>query len=127
MKAILVKNPWAEWVRRGSTTMRALMSKTDHRGKLLLCTHPELDLASATHNDWTRSLPYGKAVAVLELIDCRNMVVEDMERAGTSFRKGACVWVFDPVKIDVIAEPFDVKTDREFFQVDLPDDIAYEF
>ncbi len=127
MKAITVKNPWAEWMRRGSTTMKALMKKTDHRGKILLCTHEELDLASATHNDWTRSLPYGKATAILEMIDCRNMKIEDADHARTTCFKGSCVWVFDQAKISVIAEPFDVETDREFFQVEVPDDIEYEF
>ena len=60
MKALSVKEPWASQIRSGKKTIEFRTWATKYRGPLLICASasPKSDLS-------------GKAVALVDLIDCR--------------------------------------------------------
>lgn len=93
MKALSVRQPWAELIARGTKTIEVRSWRTTHRGPLLLCTggawHRE---GVALHGKLGER---GVAVCVVEVVDCRPLTVEDSTIAGldVSSYVGQWAWV----------------------------------
>lgn len=66
MKAISVKQPWANMIADGEKTIETRIWSTDYRGKILIVSAREPNIP-----------PTGCAVAVATLVDCRPMSVLD--------------------------------------------------
>ncbi len=65
-RALSIKQPWLNLIVSGRKTIETRVWSTPHRGDLLLC-------ASAA----PRIAPFGCAVCLVELVDCRPMQPED--------------------------------------------------
>ena len=104
LKAVSVRQPFANLIADGSKTIEVRRRRTTHRGPLLIVSSKRPDVP-----------PAGCAVAVVNLVDSRPMTLAD-ERAAMSKREtgGATAWVL--TLIDRI-EPQPVKGQRGFFEV----------
>ncbi|HEY1074079.1 MAG TPA: ASCH domain-containing protein [Patescibacteria group bacterium] len=81
MKAISLKQPYANWIAEGKKTLETRTWATKHRGNLLIVSSrlPALE-------------PAGYAVAVVEVIACRPMTEQDEQAACVSLYPKAWVW-----------------------------------
>lgn len=86
MKALSIKQPWANAIMCGRKTLEIRTWSTDYRGPLLICaslrphTNPEYIAPDALAANFLRQLPthpIGAAIGVCNLIDCRPMTKAD--------------------------------------------------
>lgn len=84
MKALSVKQPWAELIARGEKTIETRVWCTAYRGPLLI-------VASRRPDVWAT----GCAVAVVDLVDCRPMTRADEGAALSGRRAGRRAWVLE--------------------------------
>ena len=105
MKAISVKQPWANMIAAGEKTIETRTWATDYRGELLIVSTkvPKIE-------------PAGCAVAIVQLIGCRPMTEKDQLEACCSIYAGAVAWVFANVR--PIA-PFPVRGQLGLFEVNI--------
>lgn len=82
MKALSVKQPWANLIASGRKTIETRLWSTAYRGELLIVSSktPRID-------------PAGCALAICTLVDCRPMTTEDQEAACCERYPGAFAWV----------------------------------
>jgi hypothetical protein len=103
MRALSIKQPWANMIASGEKSIETRTWATEYRGELLLVSSktPKIE-------------PAGCAVAVAQLIDCRPMTKRDEGLARCSAYRGAFSWVL----ADVWAiEPFPVKGSLGIYHV----------
>lgn len=150
MKAISLWEPWASLIRTGAKSIETRPWKTHYRGELLICAAKgglrkgelidelsywsmqgglapligePLDLAFKT---WAgvgiEHLNFGKAVAIVELVDC--IRTDDLtlgeiktDKHFGNFNPGRFAWKMK--LIDGSFEPFPVKGKQGFFNVDI--------
>src|SRR6266576_2450647 len=95
MKALSIKQPWANLIASGQKTIETREWATTYRGPILLVSSkvPKIE-------------PAGCAVAVAELIDCRPMTKADELAAKCPIYPNAFAWILCNVKA---IEPFPVK------------------
>ena len=108
MKALSVKQPWANMIASGEKTIETRKWFTDYRGLLLIVSSrkPSID-------------PAGCVVAIAKLTDCRLMTREDEEEACCEWYHGAYAWVLTNIRK---VEPFSVKGQLGIFEVNhVPD------
>lgn len=125
MKAIVVKHPWCQWIVNGSKTIFTSLHRTTHRGDLLICSAPNLDLASAVETEETRSWEYGKALAVVQIVDCRKMTSDDTIHALTCPSKGRYSWVLN--RLERILAPFPIGNKLGRCEIAIPEGMEREF
>lgn len=157
VKAISLWEPWASAVMTGAKTVETRSWHTHYRGELLICAAKKKDkkslellndvqwqksllalhAMSSYHNPFhhptgVNHLNFGKAVAMVDVIDCipsdyfKNLCAEmyyDNVHLG-DFSDGRFVWVLDNIKR--VKEPFEVKGSQGFFNVQLPDGDGFE-
>lgn len=87
MKALSIKQPWANLIASGDKTIETRLWATDYRGPLLI-------VSSKTPNIH----PAGYALAVAELIDCRPMTTADEVAARCGRYPGAYSWVLTKIR-----------------------------
>ena len=107
MKALSVKQPWANLIAAGDKTIETRRWTTEYRGDLLIVSSktPKIE-------------PAGYALAIVRLTDCRPMIARDQLEACCEVYPDAYAWVLkDICKID----PFPVKGQLGIFDVDYPD------
>jgi hypothetical protein len=113
MKAIVVKNPFIQFVLENLKWLELRSYRTHHRGDLLLVAgrsfhdgHCILDgqdmecleaIRLLWHQD--KTLASGKAVCVVNLKDCRPMTLEDEAAACHRWQAGGWVWEFDNLRL----------------------------
>lgn len=111
MKAICLRQPWAELVASGRKTIETRTWATKYRGPLLI-------VASLGCKAEYAHLPRGVAVAVVELVDCRKMERDDNIAAGCEIYPRAKAWRLADVRR--VAVPFKVKGRLNLFTVEVP-------
>lgn len=110
MKAISLKQPWASMIARGDKTIETRTWPTKYRGDLLIV---------ASKNPKRSGLPSGKAVCIVELVGCRPMTREDEQAARCEIYPRAFAWLLTNIRS---IEPFDVRGQLGFYEVELPDE-----
>jgi len=140
MKAISLWQPWASLIALGLKRFETRSWPTSYRGPLLICAgqrKPQWNeardvfwgLASRVENmvDWYMGLPYGKAVAVVDLASCIKIAdhpIHDKlwreERAFGDFTPGRFAWELQSVQR---VRPFPVRGRQRLFEV--PDAEVY--
>jgi hypothetical protein len=106
MKALSVKQPWANMIATGEKTIETRRWATEYRGDLLIVSSRQ-----------PRIEPAGYAVAIAQVVDCRPMRKEDERAACCSIYPGAYAWVLDnPRRI----KPFPVRGQLGIFEVRAP-------
>lgn len=129
VKALSLKQPWAQWVAVGVKTIETRMWPTRHRGPLLICASKTFDNAvPPNHMDVNLhprvaglTYPMGVALAIAYVADCRPMVPADEPQALCPWEPGRFAWFISSV---VQIHPLAVKGQLGVFDVAL--DPRYE-
>lgn len=87
LKALSLKQPWANMIASGEKTIETRRWPTTYRGPLLI-------VSSKTPN----IPPAGCAVAVATLVDCRAMTRTDEVAARCALYSGAFAWVLRDIR-----------------------------
>jgi len=133
MKALSLKQPWADLIKIGAKTIETRKWETTYRGELLICASKNVDVASMKYFQGLFSpveleeVKTGVAVCVAELYDCREMTKEDEGQAlcevygeGRWKAKSFLLRNVRPIK------PFMVKGQLGIFDVDVnPEDLEF--
>jgi hypothetical protein len=143
MRAISLWEPWASLIRTGAKTWETRHWFTNYRGRLLICAAKRKVLYELIHflncepfqsgletlippeRKFNRrveieDLHFGKAVAVVDLVDCRltNEIPHGevyRERHFGDFTPGRYGWKLDMVEV---IKPFEVKGRQGFFNIE---------
>jgi len=86
IKAISVKQPWANLIVSGQKSIETRLWETSYRGPLLIVSSKK-----------PRIEPAGCALAIVDLVDCRRMVAADEHSAMCEIYDGAFAWVLRDV------------------------------
>ncbi len=87
MKAISVKQPWANLIASGSKTIETRTWMTKYRGPLLIVSSKKPSI-----------YPAGCAVALVDLVDCRVMESDDVDNAYCPIYPKAKAWVLENIR-----------------------------
>lgn len=87
MKALSVKQPWANLIANGEKTIETRLWATDYRGPLLIVS-----------SKMPKIHPAGYALAIADLVECRPMTRLDEVAARCNLYRGAYSWVFMNVR-----------------------------
>jgi len=104
MKAISLKQPWANYIASGQKTIETRKWSTKYRGKILIVSSKSPDIP-----------PAGFALAVAEIVNCRPMVKADEKAAMCEVYPKAHSWLLKNVHR---IEPFPVKGQLSLYEVD---------
>jgi hypothetical protein len=106
MKAISLKQPYANLVAEGKKTLETRKWTTKYRGDLLICSsqRPEIE-------------PFGKALCIVELYDIKPMKKEHEEKACIKLYPGANVWFLRNLRK---IKPFSVKGQLGIYDIETP-------
>lgn len=88
---------------------------TKYRGPLLIVASKTWDGQSGYFH--RKGLPYGQALSIANLVDCRPMCEADKGMARCDFVPGYWSWVLADVKP---IEPFQVKGQLGLFEMEVP-------
>jgi len=103
MKAISIRQPYAQEILTGKKWIECRSWSTNHRGPLLICAGKTWDIHVYNREaDW-RTYPLGKAICVADVIDCHEAIYSEFE------------WELDNIQA---IEPFQVKGKLGLFAVD---------
>ncbi len=149
MKAISLWEPWASLMRTTAKKIETRHWATVYRGPLLICAAKggvlKMEVISMlsrwpfqgglaplvgkpldlTGSSWPgvniEHLNFGKAVAIVELVDCRPTGQMTLDEIGTdmpfgNYKPGRFAWITKMIRNDF--EPFPVKGHQGFFSVD---------
>jgi hypothetical protein len=106
IKALSIKQPWANLIASGEKTIETRLWGTDYRGQLLI-------VSSKTPN----IPPAGYALAIANLVDCRPMTALDEAAACCAHYLGAFAWVMRDIRIIPV---FPVRGKLGLYDVSLP-------
>jgi len=105
--ALSLKQPWANLIRDGRKTIETRTWATSYRGELLLCA-----------SKMPRIEPFGCAICLVELIDCRPMRRKDWRAACIEPYEPAFGWHLANIRP---VPPVPVRGSLQIFSVELPD------
>ena len=128
MKALSVRQPWANMLVYGHKSIEIRSWRTHYRGPLLICAGKKIDRDAyipfflRAKDQWD---PRGVAVGTVNLADCRSLVREDgvagmfrEEDFMVGRHSKLFAWIVtNPRRL---AEPFAVKGQLSLFDVDVP-------
>lgn len=106
MKALSIKQPWANLIAEGQKTIETRTWSTPYRGDLLIVSSksPKIE-------------PAGFALAIARLIQCRPMIHFDQVEACCDWYPGAFAWVLADIRK---IELFPVRGQLGLFEIDMP-------
>ena len=113
MKAISIKQPWANMIASGEKTIETRKWFTAYRGKLLVVSSKRPAIP-----------PAGYALAIADLVDCRMMRPEDERRACCEPYQDAWSWFLENIQ-PIVPKPvkgrlglYDVEVEIELAALD---------
>ncbi len=110
VKAISVKQPWANMVASGEKTIETRTWSTDYRGELLIVSSKSPRIA-----------PAGFGLAIATLVGCRPMAKDDEAAACCEIYPNAKAWVLENIRR---IHPFPVSGQLGLYEVDLPEHLS---
>ena len=132
MKALSIRQPWANFIFEGSKIKEIRSWATNYRGDLLICASKapaeflkkcsevdDLGRYRVIDKEFHDSdyMYFGKAFFVVELFDCRKMVKEDEEFSLVAFDPQLFAWSLRNIRP---VKPFEVKGKLSLFEVNDP-------
>ncbi len=131
IKAISLWEPWATLMRTGAKRIETRTWAAKYRGPLLICAAraQHAFLSTIVNEPDIRAglagsgLHFGKAVALVELVDCLPTCRIDPSRHGTheaacgDFSGGRYGWITKPIDTDFL--PFYIRGQQGLFDVDM--------
>lgn len=124
MKALSLKQPWANMIVLKQKTIETRTWKTEYRGDLLICSSKSIDsnmvnlILNESSSMVSKSVlekPLGVALCVAELYDCVPMQTKHEVEAFCRIYHGAYSWMLRNVRR---IKQFPVKGQLRFFDVD---------
>ena len=113
MKAISLKQPWANLVACGYKTLETRTWTTSYRGELLICSSASGEIE-----------PAGCALALVNLVDCREMEDGDAGAACILRYPDAKVFVLEDIRL---LQPFPVRGSLNIYELDVSEEeLIYE-
>jgi hypothetical protein len=108
MKALSIKQPWANLIVSGEKTIETRVWATPYRGRVLLVSSktPNID-------------PAGFALGTADLVECRPMTKRDEQDAKCLVYPKAVAWILQNIKP---VKPFPVKGQLGLFDVEVPEE-----
>lgn len=105
LKALCLRQPWANLITTGRKTIETRKWSTTYRGDILICTSktPAIE-------------PHGKAVAIATLYHIEKMKVEHEKNAMTKIYDRAYSWFLKDI---ILIEPFPIKGQLSLFEVEI--------
>lgn len=87
LKAISIKQPWANLIASGEKSIETRLWSTDYRGLILIVSsrQPKIE-------------PAGYALAIATLVECRPMNSEDITKARCEVYDGAFAWCLQDIR-----------------------------
>ncbi|OGP69708.1 MAG: hypothetical protein A2Y80_02060 [Deltaproteobacteria bacterium RBG_13_58_19] len=144
MKALSIWQPWASLIAVGAKKYETRSWGTSYRGSLLICAAKNYYGARMCLNDpifravsycfipgHYIDLPYGKALAIVDLIECNPVgynIFDDLltprllsaqEKLFGDFSRGRYAWKLENVRQ---IKPFMVKGRQGLFEIEVPED-----
>ena len=106
MKALSIRQPWANLIATGEKTIETRTWSTAYRGPLLIVSSrsPKIE-------------PAGFAIAIADLADCRAMTREDERAARCSLYPNAFSWLLRNIRK---IHPFPVRGKLGLYEVEVP-------
>ena len=119
MRALTVRQPWANLLCEGVKTVEVRSWPTEYRGELLITAArvPDNVFWNDTEDNIKRLLHAGCIIGVVELFDCRPMTTDDEEDALCTHKRGDWAWHVKPKRW---CRPDKVTGQLKLF--DVPDD-----
>jgi hypothetical protein len=114
MKALSLRQPWANLIANGLKTIETRKWKTNYRGDLVICSSKNPNI-----------FPAGYAICIVEVYDCIPMIKEHEEKACIKIYPNAWSWFIRNVRL--INPMFPVKGKLSFFEVNVPKESIREF
>ena len=108
IKAISLHQPWASWIAEGKKTIETRMWPTRYRGPLLIVS---------TRSPKVAGYPLGKALCIVQLVNCRPMTKADEDAAMCNWEPGRYAWELADIQP---IEHFAVRGSQGFYEVDMP-------
>jgi len=113
MKALSVKQPWANLIASGKKSIETRLWGSEYRGQLLIVSSKRPPIA-----------PAGYALAIVDLIECRPMTLSDEKCALCPVYENAVAWLFRNIRA---LEPFAVRGQMGVFDVDIrPEELRFK-
>jgi hypothetical protein len=106
MKALSVKQPWANMIASGQKTIETRKWATEFRGDLLIVSSKSPNIS-----------PAGCAVALVRVVDCRPMTRADEVAACCAIYPGAFAWVLEDIRA---IPPAPIKGQLGLYDVEYP-------
>jgi hypothetical protein len=106
MRAISLKQPWANMIASGQKTIETRTWPTKYRREILIVSSKKPPIE-----------PAGYAVAIATIIDCRPMTRDDEKAACCKLYPGARAWLLADVR--KLRKPFPVKGRLGIYEVDV--------
>jgi hypothetical protein len=110
IKALSLKQPWANMVASGEKTIETRKWPTSYRGPLLIVSSKSPNIP-----------PAGFALAIADLVDCRPMTYADEGAAKCPFYPGAYAWMLHDIRR---IEPFQVQGRLGIYNAPVPDEVV---
>ncbi len=112
MKALSLKQPFANWVTEGKKTIETRTWPTAHRGDLFIVSSKSPPIK-----------PAGTALAIVRVVECRPMTQADETAACCQVYPNAWAWILEDIRP---IQPFPVKGSLRLFEVELPEIVKPE-
>jgi hypothetical protein len=106
IKALSIKQPWANMIADGKKTIETRTWKTNHRGAIAIVSSKSPDIA-----------PAGYLLAIGTIVDCREMVKADEEKAYVRCLPGLYAWELHAVK--KLDKPIPIKGKQGLYEIDI--------
>lgn len=116
MKAISLKQPWANLVIQGKKIVETRVWRTNYRGDLVICSSKKPDYAHV-HPTITRE-PMGYALGVVELYDIIRMNKSHEKDAMCQLYENAQAWLIRNIREFI--KPIPVNGQLNIFNIELP-------
>ncbi len=107
-KAISLHQPWANLIAEGKKTIETRFRRTKYRGDLVICSTKAPEEGEG---------PFGCALCVVELYDCRPMRYSDETEACIEYTKGRWAWMLRNLRR--FRDPFLVSGHQGFFNLEV--------
>lgn len=123
MKALSVKQPWANLIKDGYKTIETRTWKTSYRGRLIICSSKAPDkFASPSGLPFlmadTYLRPNGVTICSVVLANCLPMQKHDEDQALCEWLPGLYAWIIDRDSIESL-EPEPIKGQLGIFNLNL--------
>lgn len=108
IKAISLHQPWASMIKLGNKTIETRTWSTDYRGDLLIVS---------TRKPEIKGLLCGYALCVVNLVNCRKMILSDEAGARCSWNPKLWAWVLNDIR--PVFDPFRVRGYQGIYEVEV--------